>query len=174
MHRLPWAIDGTIGIDICSRLVILEFIIASTIQVNVFRWKILVGSGRYEYIAIHILISCLTVLISGESGMHNTLVLARLGVIPSVGEHNLSPCHWLTCSGTYHYIAMAVVGQLLRHHCQIAHIEESAIWLHISIVRCHLHQVGAQWQTWNLHAICHFLIVRMTIEWDGVILLMQG
>ena len=105
--------------------------------------------------------------------MHDALALFGLEVI--VVSVEFYPCagNGLSARGTHHYIAVPFVGQLLYHHSQIAHIEESSGWRHTRIIGRHLHEISAYGQRWQQDGVFHLLVVRMTVKQSAVFFLVQ-
>ena len=106
--------------------------------------------------------------------MHDTLMLLGFEVVVVVSVE-FYPCtgNGLSARGTNHYIAVPVIGQLLYHHSQVAHIEESSGWRHTWVVGRHLHEIGAYGQRRQQDGIFHLLVVWMTIKLSAVFFLVQ-
>ena len=174
MHRLSGTIDGSVGIQIDDGLVVFLLIVACTREIDVSCRTVLVGRGRKQHASVHVLEVCLALGIGGESGMHNTLMLLGFEVVVVVSvEFYLCTGNGLSARGTNHYIAVPFVGQLLYHHSQIAHIEESSGWRHTRIIGRHLHEISAYGQRWQQDGVFHLLVVGMTVKQSAVFFLVQ-
>ena len=139
MHGLTRTINAAVGIKLNNRLVFFILIIASTRKIDVLGWSKLILIGRNQHRSIHILEISLAVGIGGQAGMYQSLVLLCLHVIVHVIKFDFSPSDRLTTCSIHNDIAMLVVRQLLNHHRQVAHIEETSLWSDTCIVRRHLH-----------------------------------
>ena len=174
MHLLSWAIDAAVGKQLICCLVIFLLEIAVTAEIDVFGWRILICRSGNQHLSIHILEVSLTIAVSSQAGMNQSLMLARLHIIILFIEFNLSPGSRLAIGSIHHYIAMLIIRQLLDHHRQIAHIEEFALRSDTVIVRSNLHQIGTQRQiATDFDGILHLFIIRTTVVVPAVILLMQ-
>ena len=174
MHLLSRAIDAAVGKQLICCLVILLLEIAVTAEINVFGWRKLICRSGNQHLSIHVLEVSLSIAVSSQAGMNQSLTLARLHIIILFVEFNLSPGNRLTIGSIHHYIAMLIIRQLLDHHRQIAHIEEFALRSDAVIVRSNLHQIGTQRQiATDFDGILHLFVIRTTIVVPAVILLMQ-
>ena len=142
MYLLPRAIDGTIGKQLIFRLVTLLFEIAVTGKINILGWRKLIHRSGNQPHSIHIFEVSLTIVISCQSGMNDSLLLVRLVIIAPIIEYDFRIRYRLAIRCIYHYIAMLIIRQLLNHYCQIADIEEQSLRSDTGVVRSHLHQVS--------------------------------
>ena len=174
MHLLSRTVDSTVGINLIFVFIILLLIIAVTAEKDVSGRRKLVAIGGNQDISIHVLEIRLSVLIGRQSGMNQSLALARLHIIILFIEFYLRPSDRLAISSIHHHIAMPVIRQLLDHHRQIAHIEKMSLRSHAGIIRSHLHQIGTQRQiATDFDGILHLFVIRTTIVVPAEILLMQ-
>ena len=174
MYLLSWAIESTVGINLIFSLIILLLIIAGTAEIDVLGRHKLVIVGRNQYLSIHVLEISLSVLIGRQSGMNQSLALARLHIIILFIEFYLRPSNRLSVCSIHHHIAMFIIRQLLDHHRQIADIEEFSLRSDAGIIRSNLHQIGTQRQiATDFDGILHRFIIRPTVIVAAEILLMQ-
>ena len=160
MSGLSRPVELTVGqhvVDVLRSFVVVERVAAT----NPLLWRGIVLLGidvdftRTAFLPLEL---SLAATIGGER-VHLSAVVA----VVSVGlQTNLCTRHRTSRRGVHGHQSDEVIGQVLMHHEEVAHVEQHTLRAHIRTVGGELHKVDAHGQAFDGHRVLQHLVVGLS------------